>query len=315
MDRRSTINRVASLLLAGILTASWPLAADATPRVVVSILPVHSLVADVMQGVARPVLIVRGYGSPHTYQMRPSDAAALADADIVFWIGESLETFLSKPLSALAHKAHVVTLSESEGMRLLPNRTGGLWQTPSHSAAAPRDDHAHSRFNPHIWLDTGNAERIVAVAVRELSAVDPANATRYHENGARLTARIEQLDRELRQTLSPVRSIPYLVFHDAFQYMEERYGLDVVGAITISPERLPTARHLQELRKAIKRLGVRCVFREPEFQSPLIATVTEHSGARLAVLDPLGASLEPGPDVYIRMMRVNATALVDCLVR
>jgi zinc transport system substrate-binding protein len=310
----SAIGRLIGALVAGVLAMSWLTTADAAPRVVVSILPVYSLVADVMQGVGQPALIVRGYGSPHTYQMRPSDAAALAHADIVFWIGESMETFLSKPLSALAGEAHVVTLMDIKGMRLLPNRTGGLWQVAGGSHGAARDEDEHGHFNPHIWLDVDNAKRMVTITVHELSTVDPANTARYRTNGARLTEGIEQLDRELRQMLLPARGIPYLVFHDAFQYMEERYGLDVVGAVTISPERLPSAKHLQELREAIKRLGVRCVFREPEFQSPLVATVIEDSGARLAVLDPLGASLAPGPDLYIRMMRANATALVDCLV-
>lgn len=292
----------------------------AAPRVVVSIPPLHSLAASVMQGVANPALIVRGYGSPHTYQMRPSDAAALHEADVIFSIGESLETFLQKPLSTLGQRARIVEIMDAEGLIRYRNREGGAWalgSAPEHDRAAgtTRDDHSqeHGQFDPHVWLDPVNARVMVGQVVKALSAADPANAARYRTNGANVDRRLAALEVELERTFAPVRARAYLVFHDAFQYLERRYGLNAVGAITRSPERAPSAKRLQELRAAVKRRAVRCVFREPQFESALIATVIEDTGARQAVLDPLGADLAPGPDLYFEMMRANARALSACL--
>ncbi len=302
------------------LTLLAPPPSPAAPRVVVSIVPLHSLAASVMQGVANPALIVRGYGSPHTYQMRPSDAAALHEADVIFWIGESLEAFLQKPLSTLGQRARVVEMMDTEGLIRYRSRVGGAWAlggAPEHGRApgTTRDDHGHEhgQFDPHVWLDPVNARVMVGQIVMALSAADPVNAARYRANGANVDRRLAHLEVELARTFAPVRARPYLVFHDAFQYLERRYGLNAVGAITLSPERAPGAKHLQELRVAVKRTQVRCVFREPQFESALIATVIEDTGARQAVLDPLGADFAPGPDLYFEMMRANARALSACL--
>ncbi|MFQ6022118.1 MAG: zinc ABC transporter substrate-binding protein [Acidiferrobacterales bacterium] len=290
---------------------------------VASIAPVHSLVAAVMAGIGEPTLLVRGYGSPHAYQLRPSDAARLSEATVVFRIDASLETFLQKPLSSLGDKALVVDLMETKGINLLRNREAGAWGRPQqstrenykrHTEHKERElEHHHGQFDAHVWLDPDNAKRMVDEIVRTLSHVDPANAKAYASNGVKMVQRIVVMDREAERKLATVRDIPYVVFHDAYQYLETHYALNAIGSITVSPDRMPSARRLREIRSTIKELHARCVFGEPQFESALIKTIVEGTDADRGVLDPQGSAFEPGPDVYLEMMKANVSAIVGCL--
>jgi zinc transport system substrate-binding protein len=298
----------------GVLIAGAAQAA-AQPRVVASIMPVHSLVAGVMDGVAKPGLLVQGAASPHTYSLRPSDAKRLNEGKVVFWIGEIYEGFLEKPLEALANKATVVELMEADGVTLRPARTGGTWE--AHDDGKASHGHAHDakaeEMDGHLFLDIDNAKAIVRAALAALATADSANKDRYAANAAKVTARLDALDAELRATLAPVKDRPFVVFHDAYQYVELRYGLTGAGAITVSPERRPGAKRLGDLRKKIATLKAVCVFSEPQFEPALVRTVTEGTTAKTGTLDPLGADLKPGPDAYFDMMRRLAKSLSDCL--
>ncbi len=314
------MSRLMRMAVVALLVLVWTPLHASTPRVVASIAPVHSLAAGVMRGVGTPKLIVRGYGSPHTYQMRPSDAATLQAADLVLWVGEPLETFLQKPLRTLPAEARVVALIETPGLDLLPIRAATSRDTHQGHSVSPNGtpDHAtrsSAAIDPHIWLDPANARKLVAQIARELSALDPENGTRYRANAAALDGSLDELDRELGRQLTPVRHTPFVVFHDAFQYFERRYDLRAVGAVQTSPERLPGARRLQELRQQMVKHGVRCIFHEPQFESPLVKVIAQGTGARLAMLDTLGAQLQPGPEAYSEMMRANAKTMVDCLMQ
>lgn len=304
--------RLALILVAAAL-AGFSAAGNAHadgPRVVVSIKPVHAIVAAVMAGVAAPELLVKGGGSPHTYAMRPSQARSLNNAELVFWVGGNLETFLRKPLSALAGKARLVKLMAIEGMTLYPTRAAGAWER--HAEQAPQDT-AQGALDAHVWLDPANAKRIASAAAAALTETDPANRAAYAANAERFAARIDALDAELRAALAPLKHVPYAVFHDAYQYFEQRYGLNAVGAVTISPERRPGARRLRRIRATIRAFGARCVFHEPQFEPALLQNVVEGTGARVGVLDPLGAELEPGADAYFALMRGLARGLAECL--
>ncbi len=320
MPPRLSRTCLALVTAAGLAATAGP--AVAAPDVVATIPPVHSLVAGVMQGVGEPALLVPGGASPHTYALRPSDAKRLAEAEVVFWIGHSLETFLEKPLESLAGRARTVALLEAEGVHALPFRETGPWEGHEHGHEDhdEHEDHEagehheeHEGADPHTWLDPRTAADMVVAIMATLSAVDPAHAETYRRNGAALGRRLAALDRELDVALTPVRAIPFVVFHDAYQYMERAYGLRAVGSVSVSPERAPGARRLGELKDKIRSLSAACVFREPQFAPKLAETVIEGTGARIAVLDPLGAGLAPGPDLYFALMRRNAEALVACL--
>jgi len=308
-----------TLLLSAVSAAS----AAEPPRVVVSLAPVHSLIAGVMEGVGEPALLVEGAASPHTYSLRPSDARALEEADIVFWVGEQMETFLVRPLRALADDGRVVALIQEADLKLLPTREGGIWENGEHAERRDvaeaeghdhrSDDHTHGAVESHVWLDIDNAKAIVAEAVTVLSAADAGNSVIYRSNGEQLRVKLEQLDAELREALWPVRDRPFVVFHDAYHYFEARYHLSGIGTVTVSPEKRAGARRLQNIHEKVRDLGAVCVFAEPQFEPRLISTIIEGTSARKGVLDPYGADLPPGSDLYPKLMRRLAHSLVDCL--
>ncbi|HUT48546.1 MAG TPA: zinc ABC transporter substrate-binding protein [Alphaproteobacteria bacterium] len=303
---------VAFLVGGGVARAADP------PGVVASIAPVHSLVAAVMGGVGTPTLLLKGGASPHTYSLRPSDARALASARLIFWIGEDMERFLVRPLKTLGRKARKIALLEAKGVTVLTVREGGVWAERGRGYRAETRTEGqkhgeHGAHDAHIWLDPRNAKAMAAAIVTALVKADPANAATYRANAVRLAAELDALDRELDKDLAPVRTAPFVVFHDAYQYFERRYRLRAAGAITLDPGRKPGARRLAEIRAAIRAREARCVFAEPQFRPSIVATVTDGTGARAATLDPLGARIRPGADAYFMLMRRMAASLVGCL--
>ena len=285
-------------------------AVAAQPAVVASIKPVHALVAGVMLGVGEPRLLVAGGASPHEYSLKPSDGRALSAAQVVFWIGPALENFLVKPL-ANAPAARSVALLTAPGVTVLPLREGGVWE--AHDEA---HDHAHdltASHDAHVWLDPVNAIAMVGQMVAVLRAVDPVHQAEYARNGAALVERLERLNQHLAAALAPVRTRPYLVFHDAYQYFERRYGLNAVGSVVLSPEQRPGAKRVAEIQARVREFKVRCVFSEPQFQPALVATIIAGSAARQGVLDPLGAELPAGPDAYFHLLEALAEAVRGCL--
>jgi zinc transport system substrate-binding protein len=266
-----------------------------SPRVLVSILPIHSLVAGVMEGIGSPELLVRGGASPHATSLRPSDAKVLSRAKLVFWVGEGLETFLIKPIRGLAKNALVIKLLSAPGVSVAKGAGG------------------HDHGDPHIWLSTPNARAIIDAAVGALIKIDSKNTARYHANAEKLQARLSRLHAELDQKLAPVRKVPYVVFHDAYDAFEREFKLRSLGAVTINPDRKPGVRKLSRLRHKIAQHKVRCVFAEPQFRPALIKTLIAGTNARMGILDPMGADLTPGPNSYFKLMRRIAAALSTCL--
>ena len=278
-----------------------------SPKVVVSIKPIHSLVAAVMQGVAEPQLLIKGGGSPHGYVLRPSEARSLANADLVVWVGQELESFLEKSLSTLGQNARQLKLAEELESHLLPLREGGSWE----AHVQGHDDHKeHGEQDQHLWLDPQLAQQIVTKTAAALAEMDPAHRERYQKNAAQLKERLDSLHAQLKEKLAPVKDVPYVVFHDGYQYFEAAYGLNAVGSISIDPERKPGARRIREIRQKIKELNVRCVFSEPQFEPRLVTTVIEGTAAATGVLDPVGAELPAGPESYFQLMNALADDLV-----
>ncbi|QQR38219.1 zinc ABC transporter substrate-binding protein [Devosia rhizoryzae] len=303
------------------LLASTSLA-TAAPQVVASTKPIHSLVSAVMAGVAGPALIVKGAASPHTYSLRPSDAASLESADIVFWTGHGMELFLADALETLSTNAEVVELSEAPGISLLPIREGGAFEAHEHEDhdhdhEGHDHDHDHDHdegdSDMHFWLDPSNAQAMVGEIARVLMEADPENAETYAANAEAELATLTDLETELTATLAPLADRPFIVFHDAYQYFEARFDLAVAGTVTVSPEAMPGAARIDQLRTKVSELGATCVFAEPNFEPAIVQTIVEGTSAKAGTLDPEGSALAEGPDLYSQLLRNLATGLVDCL--
>lgn len=311
--------------------------------VVASIKPVHSLVAAVMEGVGEPELLVKGAASPHAYALRPSEARALERAKVVFWVGEGMETFLAGPLETLGGNARVVELVKAHDLVELDFREGGPFEAhdhgdhEGHDHAHDDDDdddddeadhdggdnhaheghghegHDHGAIDMHLWLDPSNAKAFVHEIEEALSAADPDNAATYEANADALNEKLDALIAETDAALAPVRGRGFVVFHDAYQYFENRFDIQAAGSITVSPEAIPGAQRLTDIRAKVAELGATCIFAEPQFEPRLISVVAEGTQARTGALDPLGADLEDGPELYFELIRNLSTSLTTCL--
>ena len=299
-------HRVFAAMIAALLLAGSP-PAMADVRVVVSIKPLHSLVAAVMGGHGSPHLVVEGGNSPHTYALKPSDAEALQKAGVVFWMGKGLERFLARPLQALAGGAHIVALAETPRLSRFAVRGGGAWEPDADAEEQAGDP------DMHMWMDPLNAATMAEAIAGALAQADPPNAVDYRANAEALRVRLGALTKEMQAALAPVKNVPFIVFHDAYQYLQKRFDLNAVGSITIEPDVAPGAKRVAAIHARIKTLGVACIFTEPEFAPAIVDVVREGTDARSGVLDPLGADLPKGADLYFALMRRNTRQLVRCL--
>ena len=316
--------------------------ANAEIKVVASIKPIHSLVSYLMDGIGKPDLIVDGYASPHGFAMKPSHAKMLQNADLIFWVGEDLENFLEKPLSSIAKKAEKIELIEIKGLQVLKFRERNIFDEHDHEHGHDdhgkkeddhddhghdddhgkkeddhddhghddHDGHAHGEFDPHIWLDPINAKAMLNEMVEHLIENDPKNEAKYKSNLAKALQEIDKLTIDVMTDLS--NSVSSIVFHDAYQYFEERFNVKVLGAFTVNTDVMPGAEQLAEIREIIEHDKVACVFSEPQFNPDIINAVAKDMKIKTGVLDPLGATLDPGKDLYFNLIRNMSASFKGC---
>ena len=286
--------------------------ANAQVRVVASIKPVHSLVSAVMAGAGEPELIIQGATSPHTFSLRPSDARNIQNAEVIFMVGDALETSLAGSIDTLGRNARVVRLADTDGLIQLPLREGATFEDHDHDHEED-GGHEDESFDMHVWLDPVNARTLVRAIADTLSAADAGNAATYAANAETLTGRLDELLDQINADVDPVRGRAFIVFHDAYHYFEDRFGLLAAGSASVSPDRPPGARRITELRERVNDLGVVCVLAEPQFDPRLANVIIEGTSARLGMVDPLGASLDSGPDMYFMLLQDMAASFTECL--
>ena len=323
-------NKFLSTTSAFLLSTSI-LVAD-VPKVTVDIAPVHSLVSKVMNGVGKPDLIIPAGASPHEYQLKPSNAKSLQNADIVFWIGEDLTPWLEKGLSSLAQDASITSLLEVNGVELLSFREGVLFEAHDHGDdhddhddhdhdKKKHDDHddhddheghAHGKHDPHAWLSPQIAKVWLNVIAAKLSEVDPDNAAKYFSNAKSARDNVDSLVSEVNSILDPMRDKKFVVFHDAYQYFERDFGISASGAISLTDASDPSPARLAEIRKRVVDEAVECVLAEPQFNQGTVNAVVDGTKANTTVIDPLGVKLEAGPSLYENLIRNLATNLAKC---
>ncbi len=314
--------------------------ANADIKVVASIKPIHSLASYLMDGIAKPDLIVDGYASPHGFALKPSHAKMLQNADIVFWVGEDLENFLEKPLSSIAKKAEKIELLEVKGLNKLKFRERNIFDDHedhddhghkkkddhddhNHDSHAKKKDghddhddhdghegHNHGEFDPHIWLDPINAKVILFEMSKHLIENDPSNETAYRANLSKAYKEIDKLTKDVTAELN--ESTASIVFHDAYQYFEKRFNVNILGAFTVNTDVLPGAEQLAEIREVIEHDKVACVFSEPQFNPDIIKAVAKDTNIKTGIVDPLGATLNPGKNLYFDLIKNMSKSFKGC---
>ncbi|WP_116086792.1 zinc ABC transporter substrate-binding protein [Tropicimonas sp. IMCC34011] len=304
------------------IIAATAVSAD-VPQVATDIAPVHGLVARVMDGLGEPDLVVRPGASPHGYAMRPSEAGALDAADAVFWIGAELEPWLGDSIDTLSPDARIVELLDVDGTTTLDFRDGATFEAHDHDHdhdhAHDHDHdghdhagHSHEGTDPHAWLDPENGKVWLDVIAEELAELDPENAETYRENAAAGREEIDAAMGDVEEMLSSAGAVSFVVFHDAYHYFENRFGIFAAGAISLGDASDPSPARVEEVRDTVVDLGVTCVFSEPQFNQNLVQTVIEGTDAETAVIDPLGFDIETGPGFYPALIRSLGENIAGC---
>ena len=319
---------------------------NAEIKVVASIKPIHSLASYLMDGVGKPKLIVDGYASPHGFSLKPSHAKMLQEADIVFWVGEDIENFLEKPLGSIAKNAEKIELLDIKGLKKLKFRERNVFEghddhghkEDDHDDHAKKEDghddehkdehghdddhkkeghdehghegHAHGEFDPHIWLDPLNAKVILKEMTKHLVENDQKNTSVYKDNLKKANKDLDKLVKQVKSELN--KDFKSIVFHDAYQYFEKRFKVNVLGAFTVNTDVLPGAEQLKEIREIIEHDKVTCVFSEPQFNPDIINAVAKDMNISTGVLDPLGATLTPGKTLYFDLIKNMSKSFKGC---
>ena len=319
--------------------------AKADLQVVTSIKPIHSLASLLMDGIGAPKLIVDGSNSPHNFTLKPSHAKMLQNADLVFWVGENIETFLEKPLSTVAKKAKKIELMEISQIKKLKFREKNIFEGHHDDHGHKKHDdhghkkhddhghkkhddhghkkhddhghkkhddhgHAHGEHDPHIWLDPLNAKAILTVMAKNMKIMDKKNSAKYDANLNKAYAKIDGLVSDINKVIN--KNAKYVVFHDAYQYFEKRFGLKTLGALTVNTDVLPGAEQLKDIRKVIKKENAKCIFSEPQFNPKIIKAIAKDTNIKTGVLDPLGANLKNNKDLYFKLLNNLSNSLRKC---
>ena len=282
--------------------------------IVVTIKPLHSLVTGVVGNTAKTHLMVSGNQSPHGFKFKPSQVKLLNNSAVVFYIGDTFETFMEKAFDNIPSNVVKVPVAEKARLKLLPYREGGAWEEDKHEG----HDHGHEGHHDegggdmHVWLDPDNAIKMIKAITRELSKVYPENRDIYKANARSYVQKITALDSELSAALSNSKEFPFIVFHDAYQYFEKHYGLNGVGSITFDPHDFPSPKRLKEIRGKLNEMSAACVFSEPQFSDRLVRTVIKGTSAKTALIDPLGSNIKAGPNLYFELLSEMAGSFKRC---
>ena len=330
------------LILTILSLVSFITPVNAEVKVVTSIKPLHSLASYLMDGVGKPDLIVDGYASPHGFSMKPSHAKMLQDADLIFWVGEDLENFLEKPLNSIAKKAEKIELMDIKGLNVLSFRERNIFdehddhddhdghtkkkkddhddhddhdghakkKKDEHDDHDDHEEHGHGEYDPHIWLDPINAKVILKEMTEHLIENDSKNTSTYKSNLDKALKDIDKLTMNVMTELN--QSVSSIVFHDAYQYFEKRFNVNILGAFTVNTDVMPGAEQLAQIREIIEHDKVSCVFSEPQFNPDIIKAVAKDMNIKTGVVDPLGATLNPGKDLYFDLIRNMSASFKGC---
>ncbi|MDN3649823.1 zinc ABC transporter substrate-binding protein [Reinekea marina] len=316
------------LLFTVLLLNAWNVHAESL-KVAVSISPLHSLVSHLGKDVFEPSLIYSTDQSPHSSALKPSQLQQVVDADVLIWVGEDLEQSLGRLIEQRALKSTIVQLFDENGLtgyehglKLLENRPSLFPQQEGlhddHDSHDEHDAHEHGhdhgQLDPHFWLDPLNAIAFSKAVAEQLIQLDPSHKDNYEANLKQLIIDLNILNRNIHVETAGLKTKPFIVFHDGFQYFEATYQLNGIGAVVLNPEQPPGPKTLSLLIDAAKNYSVTCLFSEPQYDARYLNVIqSKLPFAKIGVIDTLGSKLEPGPTLYFELLTQLSASMSECL--
>jgi zinc transport system substrate-binding protein len=274
-----------------------------------TIKPLNGLVAAIASGSAKPSVIINSQNnSLHHYSLKPSDVVKIKQADVIFIISYDLESFMNKLKNIAKENTEIVELAKLPGIKLLPIREDNIFE-----ADDADEHHHHGDYDNHIWLDTGNAKIMVKKIAEILAVKDPANQKIYHQNYQQVVKLIDDMDKNIAAEMNLINKVPYVVFHDAYQYFENKYKLRSLGAISLNPEKTPGAKTLLDINKLIAQNGAKCIFSEPQFPSAIVEKIAATSKIKTGILDAEWVESPDATEDYFLLMNKIKDNLKKCL--
>lgn len=285
--------------------------------IVTTIKPIHSLVQGVLGDLGNSYLMVSGSQTLHGYILKPSDISAINNTNLVFYTDECIETFITKAKKNINKNATIVNLSNAEGVKKLQKRKGASWEKHEHHHE--EDSHQHHehdehncKLDGHLWLNPDNAIAFTKKIAEELAKAYPLHQQKFFENAQVQIAAIQATDKKTREDLAKLTPKNFIVFHDAYQYFEDYYGITASGSITIDPSISPSAKRVKEIKDKIAKLDVKCIFAEPVYNEKLVNLISEGREVKSITLDPEGASFNEGNNLYLEIMENLSNGIVGC---
>lgn len=304
--------RFIGMVLISILSLAYCTTALAQARVVASITPLQMIASAITDGVSEPDLLIPPHQSYHHFVLRPSTVRSMQRADLVVWVGPQLETYLADTIARGAHpEQQVLQVLSLPGLHIHTSHANHH----DHKTAPGEDDvhdHGHGLIDPHVWLDTHNARLIATAIAAELAQLDRANSAAYEANLAEFIAALDALRADLRAHISMPADGRYAVYHNAFQYFEQEFGLQHALVFVESEELQPSVRHMLAVRGAIDAAPLLCLMEDVTAQPATVRTLLgDHQVLRVQA-DTTGRHLDAGPNSYLRLISGVADAFRQC---
>ncbi|QSP93465.1 zinc ABC transporter substrate-binding protein [Marinobacter salinisoli] len=298
--------RNAFLLSAIMAFASLAIAPShsAATEVVTSIKPLTLLVHAVAGDTVEITTLVPEGSSPHTYTMRPSQRRALESADAIFWVGPSMESFLTRLLDSEDFHGRVTALSTEEV---------GDDHHHGHHAEHGDGHHHEAGEDPHIWIDPALALEMAHTIRDTLANLEGMDSQRLDQNLADFEASLAETEADIQSRLAVLEGVSLFAYHDAFTRFAEHFDLDLQGVLTLNPALSPGARHIQEVQSKLEAAGNACILTEPQFNQQWWSSITDGLDVRFSSWDPLASDIEPGADGYEAFLAGIAEAAIHCL--
>lgn len=305
------VHRIRTLALGfALLTLSCPLLADT--RIVTSLKPLTLLVRAIATDDMQISTLVPAGASPHNYAMKPSQRRALENADVIFWVGPEMETFLARLLTGEEFHDRSVAFMSAPGDAHGTEHNSAS-DEPDGGHTGHGDHHHDGEDDPHLWLDPALAIDMAETIRDVLATMDGADPHALDRNLEAFRNSLATTEQSIRHQFEPVREVSLFAYHNALVRFAEHYNLTLSGVLTLNPELSPGARHIAEVQARLRSSARPCLLTEPQFNRQWWRSITEGLDITFSTWDPLATDIEVTANGYANFQQAIADAVLKCL--